>query len=112
LRSIGIEPGNHMPVYFTGFENKGEYIKQYINLSKYDHVIFIDDQPRNLENVFAAIEHPGLKLYQFKHEIEMSPYDYYPLPTGFNVNLRFDGKYIRNILEEEYDSLQNKTEDV
>ena len=111
LRSIGIEPGNHIPVYFTGFENKGEYIKQYINLSKYDHVIFIDDQPRNLENVFAAIEHPGLKLYQFKYEIEMSPYDYYPLPVGFNVNLRFDGKFIRDISDEKYRKKDEKKED-
>jgi hypothetical protein len=77
--------------------DKGEYITHNFDVSKYDCVIFIDDQPRNLENVFLLVFHDNLQLYEFQFIREESPYDYYPLPPGFNPNMRFDGVMLRDI---------------
>lgn len=99
LRSIDIDPEKY-PVHFCGCEPKGEYIKRHFDLTKYDHVVFIDDQIRNLENVILTTNHIGLDIYKFKHELEESPFDYYPLPPGFNPNLKFDGEFLRQIVTE------------
>ena len=96
LISLDIDPEQY-PVHFCGYEPKGEYINRHFDLSKYDHVVFIDDQIRNLENVFLITNHLGLEVYRFKHEMDESPYAYYPLPPGFNPNLRFDGEFLRQI---------------
>lgn len=96
LRGLDIDPEKY-PVHFCGYEPKGEYINKTFDLHKYDHVIFIDDQSGNLENVFMLLSHPGLELYKFKYEIEYSPYYYYPLPPGFNPRLRFDGECVIQI---------------
>jgi len=95
LRGLDIDP-NVYKVYFCGHIPKGEYIKRTFDLTKYEHVIFIDDQTRNLENVFLVVSHPGLKLYRFKHERSENIKCYYPLPHGFNPQLWFDGTYLRN----------------
>jgi len=96
LRSIDIDPEKY-PVHFCGYMDKGEYITQHFDMSKYDRVIFIDDQPRNLENVFLLVFHDNLQLYEFQFIREESPYDYYPLPPGFDPNMRFDGVMLRDI---------------
>jgi hypothetical protein len=96
LRSIDVDPEKY-PIHFCGNEPKGEYIKRTFDLTKYDHVLFIDDQVRNLENVLLIINHIGLKLYKFEHKLVESPFDYYPLPPGFNPNLRFDGETLIQI---------------
>lgn len=93
LRGLDIDPEKY-PVHFCGYEPKGEYINKTFDLKKYEYIVFIDDQQRNLENVFVLLSHPGLELYKFKYELECSPYDYYPLPPGFNPRLRFDGECV------------------
>jgi hypothetical protein len=97
MRGMNIDL-EQIPIHFCGDVGKGEYIRQFIDLTKYEHVVFIDDQIRNLENVYLITSHPGLKLYHFKYENEISPYDYYPLPPGFNPNLKFDGQELRNVI--------------
>jgi hypothetical protein len=94
LRCIGVDPDKY-PVHFCGGRvNKGEYIQQYFDLSKYEHVVFIDDQPRNLENVFLLIFHPGLEVYQFDFAERPAADKYYPFPAGFPENLGFDGTFL------------------
>jgi hypothetical protein len=90
LRSIDVNPDLYN-VHFCGNIAKGEYIVQHFDLAKYDHVVFIDDQERNLENVSILVDHKGLKLYKFKYT--MLP-EQYPLPPGFNPELGFDGENV------------------
>jgi hypothetical protein len=96
LRCLDIDPEKYA-VHFSGNMGKGDYINLHFDLSKYDRVVFIDDQPRNLENVFLRVFHTNLELYQFQYEREESLFDYYPLPSGFNPDLRFDGEVLVNI---------------
>lgn len=96
LRSLDIDPEKY-PVHFCWNMDKGEYITQHFDVSKYDCVIFIDDQPRNLENVFLLVFHDNLKLYEFQMIREKSPYDYYPVPPGFDPKLRFDGEFFQEV---------------
>ncbi len=96
LRSLDIDPEKYA-VHFAGNMGKGDYINLHFDLSKYDRVVFIDDQPRNLENVFLRLFHTNLELYQFQYVNTESPFDYYPLPPGFNPNLRFDGEGLVDI---------------
>ena len=99
LRCLDIDPEKYA-VHFSGNYGKGDYITQHFDLSKYDRVIFIDDQPRNLENVFLRVFHTNLELYQFQYAREESPFDYYPLPPGFNPDLRFDGEFLVDIRQD------------
>jgi hypothetical protein len=96
LKSIDISPRRY-PVHFCGNIAKGEYINMYFDLSKYDYVIFIDDQERNLDNVMSIVYHPTLELYKFEFKLEMSPFEYYPLPPGFNPKLKFDGNVLIDV---------------
>jgi hypothetical protein len=95
LRSIDVDPEN-FEVRFSGREDKGAYIRREFGeiIQGYDSVVFIDDQPRNLENVYSAIEHPGLKLYRFQRVFKEDPYVYYPLPPNFIPHLQFDGQQL------------------
>lgn len=99
LKSAGIEP-DQFELRFSATEPKGEYIKSEFGeeLRGYDSVIFIDDQPHNLENVYAVVEHPGLKLYRFQRVLE-DPFVYYPLPPDFNPHLKFNGSMVIDIRE-------------
>jgi hypothetical protein len=94
---VGVEPEKY-EVRFSGTEEKGAYIMREFGdvLKSYEHVVFIDDQPRNLENVYAAVEHPSLSIYRFQREAE-DPYTYYPLPPDFNPYLRFNGTVVEDI---------------
>ena len=95
LRGLGIDPEKY-PVHFCGGHvNKGEYIQNHFDLSKYEHVVFIDDQPRNLENVFLLIFHPGLEVYQFDFAERPAAKEYYPFPEGFPAHLWFDGSFLQ-----------------
>jgi hypothetical protein len=107
LKSLDIDP-EIMKVHFCGNEAKGEYIVRNFDLEKYDHVVFIDDQLRNVENVVSVVNHVGLKVYRFEQDISMRSMDYYPLPEGFNPNLKFDGVDIIRIREDEEYNI-NKT---
>jgi len=98
LRSIDVDPEQYN-VHFSGNSAKGEYIRSHFDLSKYEHVVFIDDQPRNLENVYDIITHRGLELYQFKYELDVSPFEYYPFPLLFNGQFWFDGTNLHKIDE-------------
>lgn len=89
LRSIGVDPDSY-EIRFSGCRPKGEYIQAEIDLNPYDSVIFIDDQTRNLENVYSFVLHPSLELYKFEH-VAKNPYTYYPFPRGFNRKYRFNG---------------------
>lgn len=93
LRSIDVDPEKYK-VHFCNGVAKGEYIIRNFDLAKYDHVVFIDDQIPNLHNVLLRVNHPSLKLYQFKRDMTDQPVDYYPLPPGFNPLLRFDGENV------------------
>lgn len=101
LRSIDVDPEVYK-VHFCGGVAKGEYIIKNFDLAKYDHVIFIDDQTPNLENVLLRVNHADLKLYQFKRDKTNDPATYYTLPPGFNPMLRFDGENIVHIQEYQY----------
>ena len=90
LASIGVDPDLY-EIRFSAQRPKGEYIQSEIDLSPYDAVVFIDDQNRNLENVYSYVFHPGLEIYKFDYEKE-DPYTYYPFPRGFNRSYRFDGE--------------------
>ena len=96
LRSLDIDVDQY-PVHFCGDVPKGKYINSKFDLHKYDYVVFIDDQPSNLESVFLTIFHSGLEVYQFKKVLDVSPYEYYPFPPGFNPGLRFDGERLINV---------------
>jgi len=96
LISLDIDPEKY-PVHFCGYEPKGQYINRVFDLSKYDNVVFIDDQERNLDNVLLMTTHLGLKLYKFERDTRNSQHDYYPLPPGFDPSLRFDGEKIVRI---------------
>jgi hypothetical protein len=81
LKSIGVDP-DEFEVRFSGYKKKGEYIRSELGeeLKLYEHVVFIDDQPRNLENVYSLVLHPSLQLYKFDH-IKEDPHTYYPFPN-------------------------------
>lgn len=98
LESLDIPPDKY-PIHFCGYTAKGEYINTNFELSKYDYIVFIDDQERNLDNVGTILYHPNLELYKFAFTMEISPFEYYPLPTGFNPNLKFDGTLLRDITD-------------
>lgn len=93
LRCIGVDPDKY-PVHFCGGSNKGDHIQQNFDLSKYEHVIFIDDQSHNLENVFLLVFHPGLEVYKFEFAERPPPKEYYPFPLGFPRNVVFDGNFL------------------
>lgn len=99
LKSIDV-PYKKYPIHFCGYIAKGEYINMYFDLSKYDHIVFIDDQERNLLNVGTIACHSNIELYKFAFNMEVSPYDYYPLPPGFDPNLKFDGVLLRDVTDE------------
>ena len=100
LRSIDVDPAK-FDVHFCNNSNKGEYIYKHFDLSKYDSMIFIDDQQLNLENVFKAfsredddfVKKPKLNMYKFKRLLE-DPCAYYPFPPGFPSWYKFDGQFL------------------
>jgi hypothetical protein len=94
LRCLDIDPEKYA-IHFSGNMGKGDYINKNFDLAKYDRVVFIDDQPRNLENVFLRVFHTNLELYQFQTPSRGN--DYYPLPPGFNPDLRFDGESLVDV---------------
>lgn len=96
LRSLDIDPSTYK-VHFSGSIAKGEYIMQNFELTKYEHVVFIDDQMRNVENVLSVVDHPGLEIYHFQRDKTNDPFDYYPLPPRFNPKFRFDGENLVRI---------------
>lgn len=98
LRSIDVDPEQYK-VHFSGHSAKGEYIRSHFNLSKYEHVVFIDDQARNLTNVYDIITHRGLELYQFTREIYVSSVEYYPFPPLFYGQFWFDGTNLHKLDE-------------
>lgn len=55
-------------IHYTNAGPKGEYIKNNIDLSKYDEVIFIDDRDSFLANV--KYHHPQIKCYKFVTKIQ------------------------------------------
>ena len=63
LDHLGIDYYNN-PIYFVGNRSKGDFIKNNFNLDKYNKVIFIDDNEKNLNDVreeFGKI----IDIYQF-----------------------------------------------
>ena len=53
-------------VHYLGGEPKGEYIKQNIDTSAYERIVFIDDLVRNIASVTDALNpHCTLHTYQF-----------------------------------------------
>lgn len=91
LWSVGVDTNNH-DLHFSYMTPKGEYIMNHFFelLITYDHIVFIDDQIYNLDNVLSQVAHPGLRVYKFEH-IKDHPHIYYPFPPTFHSHLRFDG---------------------
>ena len=98
LRSIDVDP-DKFDVHYNARSSKGEYIRAHFDLSEYDSVIFIDDQPPNLDSVLNAFsreeedstkEPPKLDLYRFQRVLE-DPEIYYPFPPGFPTWYKFNG---------------------
>lgn len=52
-------------VHHLSGQSKGQYIQTNFELSKYDHVIFIDDLDYNLQSVLDHVVHPSLSVYKF-----------------------------------------------
>lgn len=54
-------------VHHLGGFSKGKYIQSMFGnkLSKYDHIIFIDDLEHNILSVLDNVIHPSLQTYQF-----------------------------------------------
>jgi hypothetical protein len=65
LNNIGLQ--NYMfDIHFTANKiTKGDYIKKYIDLSRYDDIIFIDDNPDYINSVL--IHNPTIRCYLFDH---------------------------------------------
>jgi hypothetical protein len=110
LRGIDVDPEKYK-VHFCNGVAKGEYIIRNFDLAKYDHVVFIDDQIPNLQNVLLLLNHADLKIYHFKRDKTDQPTDYYPLPPGFNPMLRFDGETIVQIQDAELDTDEDEDSD-
>lgn len=64
LKNVDIDC-TEIPIFYTNGTLKGNYIKQKIDLSNYEHIIFIDDNDFHLENVNK--EHPHIMCYKFIH---------------------------------------------
>ena len=94
LKSAGVNPEDH-EVHFCGNMRKGKYIANNFDLEEYDRVIFIDDQQRNLESVYAFVDHPGLELYKYDY-VREDPATYYPFPRKFPSWVRFNGEDLVN----------------
>ena len=92
LASIGVDP-DVFEVHFSDTIDKGHYISHVFDIREYDRVIFIDDQQRNLENVFNAVHHAGLEIYQFNRP-QSNLRTYYPFPDGFPLDCQFNGVYL------------------
>ena len=66
FKHLGLEY-KYFDVHYTANKiSKGEYIKRYINLSKYDDVIFIDDQPNYIHSVLLEV--PVVRCYLFAYD--------------------------------------------
>jgi len=65
LNNIGLQ--NYMfDIHFTANKiTKGDYIKKYIDLSRYDDIVFIDDNPDYIHSVLINI--PTIRCYLFDH---------------------------------------------
>jgi hypothetical protein len=65
LNNIGLQ--NYMfDIHFTANKiPKGEYIKKYIDFSRYNDVIFIDDNPNYINSVL--INNPTIRCYLFDY---------------------------------------------
>lgn len=69
LNNIGLQ--NYMfDIHFTANKiPKGEYIKKYIDLSRYDDIIFIDDNPDYINSVL--VNNPNVRCYLFDYSMRI-----------------------------------------
>jgi hypothetical protein len=69
LNNIGLQ--HHMfDIHFTANKiTKGDYIKKYIDLSRYNDIIFIDDNPEYINSVLIHI--PTIRCYLFDYSKRM-----------------------------------------
>lgn len=63
FKKLNIDNYNFKIHYTNNQISKGEYIKQNINLDKWEEVIFIDDYPSYIETVYNL--YPQIKCYNF-----------------------------------------------
>lgn len=64
LKQIGINPED-FEIHYTGSViTKGEYIKRHIDLTGWEHVIFIDDYESFIKSV--KVLHPQIVCYKFE----------------------------------------------
>jgi len=61
---IGLVPEDHI-VHFSDTMPKGKYVSIRIPVTPYDKVVFIDDQPANLDNMAKYVEPEKLQNYRF-----------------------------------------------
>lgn len=60
---IGLNYDNYKIYYTSGLILKGEYIKKYIDINKYEQIIFIDNDIHELNSIFTYLN--NVKCYQF-----------------------------------------------
>jgi len=78
LSYVGIDPQRYAIHYTGSLISKGEYIDRFIDITPYNHVIFIDDQIGNLETVHHFVPANKLKQYLCTARHTILPY-YKPL---------------------------------
>jgi hypothetical protein len=64
LEHVGIDISKNKILFTNGY-SKGDYIKQYIDIFKYNSVIFIDDNIKHLNSVYNTFGNK-IKYYMFK----------------------------------------------
>lgn len=62
FKMIGVE-NKHRIHYTNGSHDKGAYISNRIDISRFNHVVFIDDTQHVLDTVMA--KHPAIRCYKF-----------------------------------------------
>jgi len=67
LKTAGLQNAEEFIIHYTGNKiNKSQYIQRFNLLQGYDHYVFIDDYPSNLE--YALQIYPDMNCYWFKYK--------------------------------------------
>jgi hypothetical protein len=62
FKMIGVDNKHHIH-YTNGSHDKGAYISNRIDISRFNHVVFIDDTQHVLDTVMS--KHPAIRCYKF-----------------------------------------------
>jgi hypothetical protein len=66
FKELNIQTDSKYEIHYLAGEPKGDYIKNNIDLTEYDHIIFIDDLKTNIDSVIESLnDNNKLTTYQF-----------------------------------------------